>query len=78
MRYYTKRNKSTESICIDKITKGIQSIKKGTRTGETVGKDLEFFFSKLEECNEGMYQEMYMKYCTARLEAEKMTEDIHS
>lgn len=79
MRYYTKRNRTTESICIDKITKGINSIKKGTRTGETVGKDLEFFFSKLEQCNEAMYHDMYMQYCTARLEAEKETKTcIHS
>ena len=78
MRYYTKRNKSTESICIDKISKGINSIKKGIRTGETVGKDLEFFFNKLEACNKAMYEDMYMKYCTARLEAEKKFEDIHS
>jgi len=78
MRYYTKRNKSTESICIDKITKGINSIKKGVRTGETVGNDLEFFFSKLEECNEAMYEDMYMQYCTARLEAEKRIKSIHS
>lgn len=78
MRYYIKRNTSSESICIDKITKGINSIKKGTRTGDSVGKDLEFFFNKLEAVNEGMYQEMYMKYCTARIEAEKELEDIHS
>ncbi len=78
MRYYTKRNKSTESICIDKITKGIQSIKKGIRSGESVGKDLEFFFNKLEECNDAMYQDMYMKYCTARLESEKEIKNIHS
>jgi len=78
MKYYRKKNTSTESICIDKITKGIQSIKKGTRSGETVGKDLEFFFSKLEECNEPMYQEMYMKYCTARIEAERSSNNIHS
>jgi hypothetical protein len=75
MRYYRNQNKSTESICIDKITKGINSIKKGVRTGESVGEDLEFFFSKLEVCNKGMYEDMYMQYCTARLEAEKRVKD---
>jgi len=78
MRYYIKRNTSTESICINKIITGINSIKKGTRTGETVGKDLELFFNKLEEVNKEMYQEMYMQYCTARMETEKELEDIHS
>jgi hypothetical protein len=76
MKYYRTKNKSTESICVDKITKGIQSINKGTRSGESVGKDLEFFFSKLEECNEPMYQEMYMKYCTARLNAVKGSKQV--
>ena len=56
MKYYRKQNKTTESICIDKITKGINSIKKGVRTGQSVGKDLEFFFNKLEDCNKGMYE----------------------
>ena len=79
MRYYTKRNISTESICIDKITKGINSIKKGTRTGNSVGKDLEFFFNKLEACNKAMFEDMYMQYCTARIEADKrIKETIHS
>jgi len=75
MRYYKKQNKSSESICIDKITKGINSIKKGIRTGESVANDLEFFFNKLEVCNKGMYEDMYMQYCTARLEAEKRIKD---
>jgi len=79
MRYYKKRNKSTESICIDKITKGIQSIRNGTRNGDSVGKDLEFFFNKLEACNKAMFDDMYMQYCTARLEAEKRIKGtIHS
>tara|TARA_R110000803_G_scaffold140997_2_gene207516 strand:+ start:912 stop:1154 length:243 start_codon:yes stop_codon:yes gene_type:complete len=77
MRYYIKRNISTESICIDKITKGIQSIRKGTRTGESVGKDLEFFFNKLETVNKGMCQELYISYCMSRIETEKELEDIH-
>ena len=78
MRHYTKKSKSIESISINKIEQGIRSIKSGVRSGETVGKDLEFFFNKLEKCNNGMYNELYMKYCTARLEANKNLESIHS
>lgn len=76
MKYYRKKLKSTESICIDKITKGIQSIKKGTRDGETVGKDLEFFFDKLEDSNKEMYTEMYMQYCTARINSVKGSKQV--
>ena len=78
MKYYRKKHTSTESICIDKITKGINSIKKGVRSGESVGKDLEFFFNKLEQCNEGMYEDLYMQYCTARIEVEKGIKEMHS
>jgi hypothetical protein len=75
MKHYKKRNKSYESICIDRIEKGIKSIEKGHRDGDSIGKDLEFFFNKLEDINKPMYEEMYMKYCTIRMKVEK---DIHS
>jgi len=79
MRYYIKRNKSTESVAISKIEMGINSIRKGIRTGEDVGKDLEYFFNRLEELNIGMYEDLFMKYSIARLEAEKKEiKNIHS
>ena len=78
MRYYIKRNVSNESICIDKITKGICSIKNGRRSGVVVGKDLEFFFNKLEVVNKEMYKDMYMQYCKARIKADKNIKHIHS
>lgn len=80
MRYYTKKGYGYEAVCIDKIEKGIRSIKRGHRSGDEVGKDLEFFFTKLETINKAMYEDLYMQYCIARLEAEKKEEikDIHS
>ena len=78
MTYYKKRKKSSESICIDKISMGIKSIRNGIRTGNSVGTDLDFFFNKLETLNKGMYDDLYMQYCVARLEAEKEIKDIHS
>lgn len=80
MKYYNKRSNGYEAVCINKIEKGIRSIKMGHRTGDTVGKDLDFFFNKLEEINMAMYEDLYMEYCIARLEAEKKEEikDIHS
>jgi hypothetical protein len=79
MKYYTKRNKSIESIAIAKIEMGINSIRKGIRTGKDVGTDLEYFFNRLEELNTGMYEDLFMKYSIARLEAEKKEiKEIHS
>ena len=78
MTYYKKRKKSSESICIDKISMGIKSIRNGNLTGNSVGTDLDFFFNKLETLNKGMYDDLYMQYCVARLEAEKEIKDIHS
>lgn len=77
MRYYTKKPKGYEAISIKKIEQGIRSIELGHRDGESVGKDLEFFFDKLEEVNNGMYLELYAKYCQVRLKSEQ-TKDIHS
>ena len=71
MKYYSKKPRSTESICIDKIQKGINSIQDGHRDGRTVDKDLDFFFNKLKGINEGMYDDLYLKYSIVRLEAEK-------
>jgi hypothetical protein len=56
----------------------IKSIKKGTRCGDSIGKDLEFFFNQLEKSNKELYNDLYMKYSLARLEFEKKLEDIHS
>ncbi len=78
MKYYNKRKNTYESISIDKITKGIQSIKNGNRTPDSVGADLDFFFTKLEELNKPMYEELFTQYCTARLEAEHKIKEIHS
>ena len=79
MGYKAKRGRSYEAVCIDKIEKGIRSIKMGHRTGESVGHDLEFFFNKLEVINQAMYEDLHMQYCIARLEAEKKEiKDIHS
>jgi hypothetical protein len=65
-----RRSKSTESICIHKIERGIISIKNGHRDGEAVGSDLDFFFDKLKEINEPMYNDLFGKYCMVRLERE--------
>ena len=79
MRYYTKRNTSTEAIAVAKIELGIQSIKKGTRTCDEVGSNLEFFFNKLKDVNASLYEDLFMKYCIVRLEAEKKEiKEIHS
>jgi hypothetical protein len=79
MRYYTKRNTSTEAIAVAKIELGIQSIKKGTRTCDEVGSNLEFFFDRLKDINSRMYEDLFMKYCIVRLEAEKKEiKEIHS
>ena len=63
------RNKSTESICIHKIELGINSIKNGHRDGNSVGQDLDFFFDKLKDINEEMYNDLFANYCNVRLEA---------
>ena len=60
------RNRTTESICITKIERGINSIKNGHRDGEAVGQDLECFFNKLKEINEPMYNDLFVQYCNAR------------
>jgi len=67
-----KRNKSIESICISRIELGITSINNGHRDGEAVGTDLEFFFTKLSETNKEMYEELFARYCIARLDREKL------
>ena len=78
MRYYKRVGKGLESISINKIERGIQSIKNGNRSGEDVGKDLEFFFNKVSELNPAMYQELFSKYCEARILKEKEIKSIHS
>lgn len=79
MRYYTKKKNSIESIAVTKIENGIQSIEKGIRSGSEVGSSLEFFFNKLKEINNSLYEELFTKYCIARLKsvADKKT-CIHS
>jgi hypothetical protein len=77
MKYYTKKGRSFETVCIDKIEKGIRSIERGHRGGDEVGTDLEFFFDKLEIINKAMYEDLFGKYCVARLKAER-TKEIHS
>ena len=62
---------STEDICIDKIKKGIESIKNGTRKAEDVGADLEFLFTRLEETNKPMYEDLFNEYCLERLKKSK-------
>jgi hypothetical protein len=79
MKHYIKRNKSIESIAIAKIEMGINSIKKGIRTGKDVGGDLDYFFNQLEKVNKAMYEDLFIKYSIARLEAEKKEiKEIHS
>ena len=72
-----KKGRTYEAICIDKIELGINSIKNGHRDGNEVGSDLEYFFDKLEELNKPMFEDMYMKYCIARLEKEQ-SKELHS
>jgi hypothetical protein len=71
MKHYIRQNKSIESIAIGKIEMGINSIRKGIRSGEDVGADLDYFFNQLEKVNKAMYEDLFMKYSIARLEAEK-------
>lgn len=71
MKHYRRRPKTTEEICINKIVVGIQSISSGHRDAEAVGSDLEFFFNRLSELNELMYEELYLEYCIERLKVEK-------
>lgn len=79
MKFYKKRNTSLESISIEKIELGINSIKNGTRSGNEVGSNLEYFFNQLEKLNVGMYEELFKKYSIVRLEAEKKEiKEIHS
>lgn len=63
-------------MCIQKIELGINSIVSGKRSGVDVGKDLEYFFGKLESINKPMYEELYQKYCIVRLQTE--TKELHS
>ena len=79
MKYYTKRNTSIESIAVSKIEMGINSIQKGTRACDEVGSSLEFFFNRLKDVNASLYEDLFMKYCLVRLEAEKKEiKEIHS
>lgn len=80
MGYNRKKGHGYETICIDRIEKGINSIKTGRRSGEAVGQDLEFFFNKLEDINKEMYEDLHMQYCLARLESQESKEikNIHS
>lgn len=71
MRYYTKKSNSYEAQCINKIELGIRSIENGSKTGSEVGHELEFAFNKLEEVNEAMYNDLYSRYCIARLHADE-------
>jgi hypothetical protein len=71
-----KRNRTTESICIHKIELGINSINNGKRTSEDVGSDLEFFFDKLKEINEPMYNDLFVQYCNARMTIEKLNVSV--
>ena len=65
-----RRNRTTESICIHKIELGIKSINNGNRDGEAVAHDLNFFFDKLKEINEPMYNDLFVNYCNARMNKE--------
>jgi hypothetical protein len=76
MRFYRQKTMSTESICVNKITKGINSIKNGVRSGGLVGKELEYSFNKLEILNKGLYNDLYIQYCTARLNSVKHKKQV--
>lgn len=78
MKSYTKKQRSVEAIAIAKIEMGINSIEKGIRSGDEVGTSLEYFFDKLKDLNRAMYDDLFMKYCIARLKTEKEIKDIHS
>lgn len=71
MKHSFNTGRKLETICIDRIELGINSIKSGRRSGDEVGKDLEYFFNKLEKSNKPMYEDLYVKYCLARLEKEQ-------
>ena len=67
MGYRRNRRRSTEDICIDRIKRGIESIKNGTRSPEDMEKNLDFLFTRLEETNKPMYEDLFNKYCIVRL-----------
>jgi len=52
--------KTTEEICIQKIESGIRGIKNMTKTPQEA--NCGFFFKKLQPLNEGMYDELLVKY----------------
>ena len=57
---------SLEETCIRKIEGGIRGIKNGTKTPETA--KCGYFLKKLQELNEGMYQDLLGKYISAEKE----------
>lgn len=79
MRLTRKKQMSIELTSIKKIEMGINSIKKGIRSGDEVGTSLEYFFDKLKDLNKAMYDDLFMQYCIARLKTEKKEiQNIHS
>jgi hypothetical protein len=52
--------KGTEEICIRKIESGIRAIKNNTKTIKEA--NCGFLFKTLKSLNEGMYDELLLKY----------------
>jgi len=65
------RKKTIEEFCIDKIQSGINSLNNGNRKSEDIASDLNTMFNKLEQLNEPMFEDLWSKYCIARLTNER-------
>lgn len=79
MNYHLKKRNSIESVAVSKIELGIKSIQNGTRRGDEVGSNLEFFFDKLKEVNKALYEDLFTKYCIVRIDSDKKEiKEIHS
>lgn len=64
-----KFGNSIEDICIKKIEAGIRAIKLGTKTPQEA--NVGVLLNKLNETNQGMYQDLLTKYMEAKVEYDK-------
>ena len=60
---------STEELCIRKIESGIRGIKNGTKTPEETR--VGYFLTRLQPLNEGMHQDLLVKYMKVKEEYDK-------
>ena len=66
-----RKPKTIEDICIQKIKRGINSLRTGKRSAEQCESDLKFSFDKLETLNKNMFEELQMEYLLERIKKQK-------